>query len=332
MNSFNAPVFTQSSKTRLQLVPNWARLPSSITLDRVIGVAVDSRGFIYLAHRAEHPLLCLNPDGTLCREVGADVHKKSIQYDTSGPVPVAGASRYWLHGLSIDPWDNVWVTDVCRHLVMKFDPNGKLLMTLGVDGKTGCDGKLFDQPTHVCVVPSGEFFVTDGYGNSRIAKFSGKGEMLLQWGQRGTAPGEFHTPHVIVLGTDGLLYMSDRENDRVQVFDQSGKLQAAWPGLHSVDGLYAGPDGFIYGSSGVDGAFLRMDRAGRLLDVWEEPAMGIVYPHAVAVGADGAVYGADGGDKWVPDPASLSLPRKVYQLTPKTGPQGGIFKYISRPA
>ncbi len=72
------------------------------------------------------------------------------------------AERHWLHGLHVDPWDNVWVTDVSRHLVMKFDPAGALALCLGVDGESGCDDRRFAQPTHVCVLPSGEFFVTDG--------------------------------------------------------------------------------------------------------------------------------------------------------------------------
>src|SRR5688500_17551602 len=212
MNALRALGFVSSSQSRLQPVADWPRLPASITLDRVVGVDVDSRGFVYVAHRGEQPLLCLNPDGSLCREVGADVQRKSTAYDRRGPVPIPIATRYWMHGLHVDPWDNVWITDVGRHLVMKFNRNGELVLTLGVDGQPGCDAQHFHQPTHMCVVPSGEIFVTDGYGNSRVVKFSAAGEYLLEWGRRGTAPGEFHTPHVITLGRDGLLYITDREN------------------------------------------------------------------------------------------------------------------------
>ena len=331
MNPLRAASFTTTAQSKLQRVADWPRLPSSITLDRVIGVDVDSRGFVYVAHRGDQPLLCLYPDGRLCREVGADVQQKSIAYDLRGPVPIPMATRYWLHGLHIDLWDNVWITDVSRHLVMKFDPEGKLLLTLGVDGKTGCDQKHFSQPTQVCVVPSGEFFVTDGYGNSRIVKFSAKGEYLMEWGVRGTAPGEFHTPHWITLGSDGLLYMTDRENDRIQVFDQMGRVQAVWPGLHSVDGLYAAPDGLIYGSSGVDNAVLRLDRTGRLLEVWTDRE-GFGYPHAIAVDKAGAIYIANSGDLWEIDPKTAKLPRREYLLIPRKGAEGSaVTKLVIKP-
>ena len=324
MNAVRATSFTDSARSRLQPVADWPRLPPAITLDRVVGVGVDSRGFVYVAHRGENPLLCLHPDGSLCREVGAEFQRKSTAFDLRGPVPVPIATRTWLHGLHIDPWDNVWLTDVGRHLVLKFDPAGKLVLTLGVDGESGCDERRFAQPTHVCVVPSGEIFVTDGYGNSRIAKFTAQGKHLLDWGGRGTAPGEFHTPHVITPGCDGLLYMTDRENDRVQVFDQAGRVQAVWPGLHSVDGLYAAPDGCIYGSAGIDNAVLRLDREGHVLDVWAEPGM-FRYPHGLAVDAAGAIYTADTGDTWL---LTGRLPEER-SMAVRTGPEGSAVRKLT---
>jgi len=317
MNAIRATSFTGSSRSELDAVGGWPLLPEGIILDRVVGVGIDSRGLIHVAHRGDHPLLCLHPDGRLCREVGGGVHRKTTAFDLRGPVPVPIATRFWLHGLHVDPWDNVWVTDVGRHLVMKFDPAGDLVMTLGVDGESGCDGRRFAQPTHVCVVPSGEFFVTDGYGNSRVVKFSSTGEFLLEWGTRGVAPGEFHTPHDIVLGGDGLLYVADRENDRMQVFDQEGGLRAVWPDLHSIDGLCTGADGLIYGSSGIDHALLRLDRTGRLLDVWTGPER-IRYPHALAVGPDGSIVVADTGDVWT---VTGRLPDERH-VEPREGPEG----------
>lgn len=326
MFPIRAVPFTPSATSRLVAQPGWARLPG-ITLDRVVGVGVDSRNRIYVAHRGDRPFLRLHADGTLDREIGTAHHKKSIAYDLRGPVPIPLAERYWLHGLHVDPSDNVWITDVSRHLVMQFSPDGELLLSLGVDGTAGCDERHFFQPTHVCVLPSGEFFVTDGYGNSRIAKFAADGRFLFDWGRRGTAPGEFHTPHVITLGAEGRLYMTDRENDRIQVFRADSGHVATWPDLHSVDGLYAAPDGFVYGSSGIDNAIIRFDREGRTLDVWT--FLGTMnYPHAVAVGRDGAVYVAETGDQWK---LTGRLPAER-EMLPRSGPEGSaISKFILAP-
>ena len=140
--------------------------------------------------------------------------------------------------------------------------------------------------------------MTDGYGNSRIVKFNARGDYVLDWGQRGTSPGDFHTPHVITIGADDLLYVTDRENDRIQVFDAAGSLHSIWPNLHSVDGLYVAPDGLIYGSAGIDNALLCFKRDGQLLDTWI-PEDSLNYPHAVAVDAKGAIYAAETGDRWV---------------------------------
>ncbi|MEO6003962.1 MAG: peptidyl-alpha-hydroxyglycine alpha-amidating lyase family protein [Opitutus sp.] len=327
MNPVRARPFTHSARTRLQPVDGWPKLPAHITLDRVVGVALDSVGRVYVAHRGHHPLLCFDANGRFLREIGSAHHRESIAYDLRGPTPVPIATRIWLHGLHVDPWDNVWITDVSRHLVMKFDPAGELVLTLGTDGVAGCDDRHFFQPTHVCVLPSGEFFVTDGYGNSRIVKFSANGKRLFEWGQRGTLPGEFHTPHVITRGDDGLLYMTDRENDRIQIFDANGKLQAVWPDLHSVDGLYCAADGSIYGSAGIDNAILCFDRSGQLLDAWVHPGL-FNYPHAVAVDRSGAIYVAETGDQWL---VTGRLPAEREMLA-RSGPERSAVRKLVRAA
>lgn len=321
MNATPADSFRPQSRSTLTRFSNWPELPSSVKLDRVVGVGVDSKGLIYAAHRGEHPLLCLYPDGRLCHEVGTKILRRSVAYDLRGPVPIPMAERYWLHGLHVDPWDNLWVTDVSRHLVMKFDRGGNLLLLLGIDGEAGNDERHFNQPTHVVVLPSGEFFVTDGYGNARVIKFNARAERMMEWGTPGVSPGQFHTPHVITADTDGRIYVSDRENDRVQVFDQNGRLLSIWPGLHGVDGLFAAADGYVYGSAGVDHALLRFGQNGYLQDVWVKPEW-FNYPHAVTIGPDGMIYLADTGDNWVFDATSIDQPRRSYVLAPRSSGEG----------
>jgi DNA-binding beta-propeller fold protein YncE len=212
-----------------------------------------------------------------------------------GKVPDEMEKLHFLHGLRVDPWDNVWVTDVGRHLVMRFDPEGKLTLTLGIDGEPGCDDEHFNQPTHACVAPSGEIFVTDGYGNSRVVKFTPEGKFIKDWGQRGTEPGQFHTPHVIVLGRDGYLYVSDRENDRIQIFDQDGALVAIWSGLYSVDCLCQAPDGKMYGSVGMTNSIIEFDAGGGARQVWVRPDL-MDYPHGLWVDGEGSVYVSETGE------------------------------------
>ena len=289
MNPTRAPAFVHNSKTRLQIDPDWPVIPDHITLFCVSGTALDSRGYLYVVHRGNNPFLRFNPDGSFDREIGAEVMKKSIADNLMGEKPIPMDLRNWLHCVHVDPWDNVWITDVGRHLIMRFDPEGNLTKTMGVDGVSGCDAEHFHQPTHVCVMPSGEFFVSDGYGNSRVIKYNAEGEFIKDWGSRGTVIGEFHTPHIITVDEDGLLYISDRENDRVLVYNQDCECIAEWPGLHSVDGLDYAPNGFIYSGAGLDGAILRLDKQGNLLDVWAEPGL-LGYPHGVTVAPDGTLY------------------------------------------
>jgi DNA-binding beta-propeller fold protein YncE len=139
--------------------------------------------------------------------------------------------KRWIHGLSADPMGNIWITDVGRHIVMKFDPDGKLMLTLGKADVSGESPQLFNQPTHVLVTPASEIYVTDGYGNSRVVKFSAEGKYVLSWGTRGRGQGEFDIPHCLTMDSQGLIYVADRGNDRIQVFDENGGFVAEWPGL-----------------------------------------------------------------------------------------------------
>jgi hypothetical protein len=138
----------------------------------------------------------------------------------------------------VDPEGNIWTTDIKSHLACKHSPEGKVLLTLGEAGRAGTDEKHFDRPTDVVVLPAGDIFITDGYGNRRVIHFDKTGKYINQWGEAGAKPGQFALPHSIVADTHGRLYVADRENARIQVFDTSGKLLAVWTNIITPWGLY----------------------------------------------------------------------------------------------
>lgn len=200
-------------------VAGWPQLPPNFELGAVSAVATDVQDRVFVAHRAAKPILIFDKDGKFIRGWGDD-HIKTP------------------HGLRIDPDGNVWVTDIGHHLVMKFDPDGKLLMSLGRKGEAGNTPDRLDRPTDIAFAPNGDFFITDGYGNSRVMKFTREGRLIKQWGVKGKGEGEFNIPHAIVLDSKGNLYVGDRENDRVQVFDTDGKFLKVWNESGAPYGLF----------------------------------------------------------------------------------------------
>jgi DNA-binding beta-propeller fold protein YncE len=186
---------------------------------------VNPRGEVFVFHRGKHadPLIVFDARGRYLRSWGRG------QFD----IP---------HGLRIDPEGNVWTTDVGSHEVMKFTPQGKLLLTLGKKGHPGADRDTFDKPTDLAFTPAGDFYVSDGYGNTRVLKFSKDGKYQFEWGKPGRATGEFNTPHSVALDSRGLVYVSDRENNRIQIFDPKGKFLRQWTHLGSTQNLFITPN------------------------------------------------------------------------------------------
>ncbi len=195
-------------------------MPEGWKFGRVSAVALDSARNVYVFHRGAKadPVVVFDPQGKFLRSWGKGVF--------SNP-----------HGIRIDRNDHVWVTDTGYHQVMEFTKEGKLLRTLGTKGKAGATHDTFNRPTDVAFLPNGDFFVTDGYGNSRVVKFSHDGKYLLEWGKRGTGPGEFDLPHVVVIDSRGNVYVSDRENNRIQIFDSNGKFLRQWTHLGATQGM-----------------------------------------------------------------------------------------------
>lgn len=197
----------------------WERLPAGYTHPDVAAVAVNSKGRVYLFCRADHPVLIYERDGRFVGSWGE------------------GQFSMRTHGITIAPDDSTWCVDDAGHSVRKFTPDGKLLLALGKnEGKpsdSGYDGQNlttiargappFNRPTNLAIAANGDLFVTDGYGNSRVHRFSARGELLASWGEPGTGPGEFMLPHGIAVDANGQVFVCDRESDRIQVFTSEGR-------------------------------------------------------------------------------------------------------------
>jgi DNA-binding beta-propeller fold protein YncE len=254
-------------------VAGWPELPAKTVLGPVSAVATDSADRVYVFHRGPKPVLVFDRDGKFLRSWG-DEHLKTP------------------HGLRIDDKGNIWVTDIGNHQVMKFDPDGKLLLSLGKKGEAGVGDDQFDRPTDIAIAPSGEFYVSDGYGNSRVLKFSAEGKLLRQWGNKGTGPSEFNLPHAIVLDAKGRLYVGDRENSRIQIFDADGKFEIEWKEGGAPYGLFLAGDR-LFVADGAANWVKVLGPDGKAIGRFGEKGTGpgqFQLPHMICVDSAGSVY------------------------------------------
>ncbi len=222
---------------RYRVVENWAKLPEGREFRDVAAVAVDGKDQVYVFNRGAHPMMVFDRDGNFLRSWGEGLFKRA-------------------HGLHFDIDGMLWCTDDGDHTVRRCTTDGKVLLTIGVPDKPAAfmSGQPFNRCTHTALSPKGEIFVSDGYGNSRVHKYTPDGKYLMSWGETGTAPGQFNIVHNIVADNDGWLYVADRENHRVQVFDGNGRYETQWNNLHRPCCLYCSGAGkdlrFIIGELG----------------------------------------------------------------------------------
>jgi DNA-binding beta-propeller fold protein YncE len=272
-----------------KLVSDWPQLPAGWTLGQGSGIATDGDR-VYALHRGRNPAMVLDPRGKLLHHWGDRMF-------------------CWPHGIRVDPDGNVWITDGGTgwwptpdsipgkgHVVLKFNAEGKLLMTLGKQGEPGEDPEHFNGPSDLAFTPNGDFYVTDGYGNSRVVKFSRNGKYILAWGKKGSAEGEFNLPHAIAIDSRGLVYVADRENLRIQIFDAAGKFINQWKHVGRPIGLALGSDGHFYVADANGQKILRVSAEGKILGEFgtkgNDPGqLGGV--HHIAAGPAGALYLAE---------------------------------------
>jgi len=212
-----------SGQIKYELVKEWPQLPEGFNLGQVNGIGIDTSQNIFLFHRAGRRWKTLNevfPDTPISANTILLVDKESGSLLKSW-----GANLFIMpHGLTVDKENNVWVTDVGLQQIFKFTHDGKLLMTLGVAKVAGNDSLHFNYPTDIAVGNDGSFYVSDGYRNSRVVKFSKEGKYLLEWGKKGDTPGKFNIPHSIAIDENNIIYVADRQNNRVQLFDTAGNF------------------------------------------------------------------------------------------------------------
>lgn len=210
-------------ETVYERVPNWPDLPQGMILGNPTGIGIDKDKHIVVFHRADRKWENL---GSMPREPIQHETILILDKETGKLVSSWGRNMFIMpHGLKIDREDNVWVTDVGLHQVFKFSHSGQLLMRLGKAGVPGNDSLHFNLPTDIAIQEDGSFYVSDGYGNSRVVKFSPTGKYLFEWGRKGDGEGEFDIPHGLSLDGQGNVYVADRENKRIQVFDAAGKFK-----------------------------------------------------------------------------------------------------------
>jgi hypothetical protein len=282
-----------SGAYRYTVDDDWAHLPADVIFGDVAAVGVDRNDRVYAFHRGTHPVLVFAPDGTLVDSFGDGVY----------PHP---------HGLHISDDDLIYLTDDGDHTVRTSTLEGTVQAVFGDPGRPAdfMSGTPFRRPTHTALAPNGDIYVTDGYGNARVHRLSPDGRLLGSFGRPGIGPGEFNLPHSIVCDSAGVLYVADRENHRIQVFDGDGTYRTEWGNLHRPSVICAMPGAatrFLVGEIGPVMRFNRgapnlgprlsvLDGAGRVIArIGIEPAAGIapgqfLSPHGIAVDSHGCIY------------------------------------------
>jgi DNA-binding beta-propeller fold protein YncE len=251
----------KAPELKFQVVRDFFKIPGDMIMAEAVGVAINSKGHIFILNRGNHPILEFDQEGNFIGSFGE------------------GSPLFRVpHSIRFDQHDNLWYVAAGDNLVVKFDPRRKVEQALGRrEGDMGWvymthgieraipGPSSFYQPTDTVVGPDGDTYVTDGYGNSRVAKFTPEGNLIKYWGDRGTKPGQFNTPHNIVMDANQTLYVADRQNSRVQVFDTDGNFKQEWKvgALAWSLCITPGPNQVIF--VGSVGRVFKYDLSGKLL-------------------------------------------------------------------
>lgn len=299
---------------------DWAKMPEGIGWREIAGVAIGADDRVYVFARGDYPMLVFEADGTFVTTWGEGVFANP-------------------HAITPGPDNTFYTTDHFGHAVRQVSADGEVLLTIGEPGvPTGLhSGEPFNMPTDVAVDPAtGDLFITDGYKNSSVHRFSPEGEHILSWGGPGVDPGEFSIPHNVDTDADGYVYVADRENHRIQVFDGKGAFQTQFNNVHRPCTLRIGSDGLMYvGELGFAGRVDRevpnigprvsvMTTSGERVAKVGHLGFGLcpgqmMAPHALAVDSNGDIYLGEvadtAGKGWVDEDAKTLSFRKLHRTT-----------------
>ena len=285
----------KTDKYDYELVQSWGTLPDGMTFGTVSSVAADSQNRVYVYQRKDPPIVVLDSDGNYLNSWGISAFN----------LP---------HGFCIVD-DVIYLTDREDSVCLKYTLDGKPLMVLGdrgIHSDTGCEepGELvpraagpFNYPSEMYPSPSGDLYVSDGYRNSRVHRFSAEGRYITSWGTPGKGgPGEFHLPHSLLIDEEGLVYVCDRENNRIQVFTPEGEFITMWTDMTRPNDISQSVDGDFYiAESTFEGSTPRItvrDKEGAVLSSWESRQA-----HGLWVDKQDSVYlalpGAQSVDKYI---------------------------------
>lgn len=267
---------------RYRVERNWARLPRWWTFGdeaasgpprTAVKGAVAANGDVYVLSRSAHPVCVFDPSGQFVTSWGEGVFSSFV------------------HGLTIAPDQTVWITDSGTHLVSVHTLSGALLRTLGARDMPSPTlyARPFNMPTGVAFASSGEVYVSDGYGNRRVHCFAADGTLLRSWGEPGTGPGEFAIVHFIAIDDRDQIYIADRENQRIQVFDTQGGFVAEWTGFDMPSDLVFGREAIYVG--GRDGLSIwTHDRKPLVRWKPDQPTPGTFNIHGIWLDAEENIY------------------------------------------
>ena len=266
-----------------EVVQPFGKLPVGMDFGITHRVAVDSKNRVYVTQQHDPPVLVFDSDGNYLTGFG-----EGVLVDP--------------HGIYVTSNDEVFIVDRDAHEVVQLTPEGKVLLRLGTRGKAHMQTP-FNHPADVAVSPSGDIFVADGYGNSCVHKFSPEGQLLLSWGMPGSGPGDFWIPHGIWVNRQNTVYVADRENNRIQIFDSEGNYQGEWHDLYHPMDIWMDGDGMIYVTDETP-RFTVLSPEGKVLSRGKAPDAGL------------GLYGDSRGNLYLTGvfPGALSTFRGIVKL------------------